>query len=368
MNRLQNARALSLVDFVLVFICFPAASLAADQQSGSPLNVSGYVEAYYIHDFNQPDNQRRPVFIYSHNHTNRPSVNLAFVKASFNQPSFRANLALGSGTYMRANYAAEPQALQKVYEANAGFRLSEHANFWLDLGVMPSHLGFESAVGAENWTMTRSLVAESSPYYETGVRLSYTTDDGKWYVSGLVLNGWQRIRSVDGNSTPSLGHQLTYKPNDRVTLNSSSFIGNDKPDQSRKMRYFHNFYGQFKLDDAWSLIAGLDIGAEQKARNSHDYNVWFSPIVIARYTYNERLSFSARAEYYSDKGGVIINTETPNGFRTSGYSMNVDYKLYPNVTLRNEVRGFVSKDAIFDDGERLRRSNLIIGSAITVAF
>lgn len=362
-------KRLQVLNLVLVLIGFSSASMADEQPSASPLSVSGYAEVYYVHDFNDPDNEQRPFFTYSHNRANSPSINLAFVKASFNQPSFRANLALGSGTYMRANYAAEPRALQKVYEANAGFRLSENANVWLDVGVMPSHIGFESAVGVDNWTMTRSLLAENSPYFETGARLSYTSNDGKWYVSGLVLNGWQRITRAEGNTTPSLGHQLTYKPNDRVTLNSSSFIGNDKSDRERQMRYFHNFYGQFKLDDAWSLIAGLDVGAEQKSRNSNDYNLWFTPIVIARYTHNERLSFSARAEYYQDKDGVIIDTETPNGFRTSGYSVNMDYKLHPKATLRTEVRSLVSKDAIFDDeGERLRRSNLMIGSAIAISF
>lgn len=369
MGSMKRLQKVTLGLCAIAHFAFSPACMAAEPLSDSPLSVSGYAEAYYVHDFNDPDNHQRPFFTYSHNRANTPSINLAMVKASFNQPSFRANLALASGTYMRANYAAEPRGLQKVYEANAGLRLSENAEVWLDVGVMPSHLGFESAVGIENWTMTRSLSAESSPYYETGARLSYTTDDGKWYMSGLVLNGWQRITSVEGNTTPSFGHQLTYKPNDSVTLNSSSFVGNDKSDQDRRMRYFHNFYGQFKLDEAWSLIAALDVGAEQKFRNSSDYNVWFTPIVIARYRYTDALSFSARAEYYQDKEGVIIATDTPHGFRTTGYSVNMDYKLHPKVTLRTEVRKFVSKDAIFDeDGERLKKTNLMIGSAVAVSF
>ncbi|KAF5272975.1 hypothetical protein FQR65_LT17253 [Abscondita terminalis] len=105
--------------------------------------------------------------------------------------------------------------------------------------IMPSHIGWESAIGKDNYTLTRSLAAENSPYFETGVRLSYTTDNGKWYLSGLVLNGWQRIAKPEGNQSISFGHQVTYKPSEKITLNSSSFIGNDKSREEKRMRLCH---------------------------------------------------------------------------------------------------------------------------------
>lgn len=324
------------------------------------------METYYLHDFNRPSDNIRPSFTYSHNVTDKPSINLAFIKANLNTDRVRANLALGSGTYMRANYALEPRDLQKVFEANIGLKLSD--NLWLDAGVMPSHIGFESAVGMDNWTLTRSILADNSPYFETGARLSFTSDDGKWYASGLILNGWQRIQRTDGNTTPSIGHQLTYKPNSKVTLNSSSYIGNDKSDQDRRMRYFHNFYGQYQLNEQWGLITGFDIGAEQKERNSSRYNVWFTPIVIAKYAYSDKLSFSARAEYYQDKDQVIITTDTPNGFRTYSYSANVDYRLSNNIALRAELRKFHSKDEIFQDRNSFSEESLAATTALTLNF
>ena len=39
--------------------------------------------------------------------------------------------------------------------ANAGYKLSAKKAWWLDIGVLPSHIGFESAVGKDNWTLTR---------------------------------------------------------------------------------------------------------------------------------------------------------------------------------------------------------------------
>ena len=43
-------------------------------------------------------------------------------------------------------------------------------------------------------------------------------------------------------------------------------IGNNQSDRQRKMRYFHHFYGQYQFNDQLSLLAGFDIGAEQKQR------------------------------------------------------------------------------------------------------
>jgi len=343
--------------------------LMAEEAPAQALTVSGYVETYYVRDFNDPQNHRRPFFTYSHNRANDLSINLAMLKASVNTRNVRGNLALASGTYMRANYAAEPHGLQNLFEANAGVRLSAEKELWLDVGVMPSHLGFESAVGTENWTMTRSLVAENSPYFETGAKVSYTSDDGKWFASGLLLNGWQRIKRAEGNTTPAIGHQLTYKPSPSVTLNSSSFIGNDKSDRDRQMRYFHDFYGQFKLNDQWGLITALDIGAEEKPDNRGGYYVWVAPAVIARYQHSDQLGFSFRWEYFQDPHGVIVSTGTPNGFKTFGYSVNADYKICPRVTFRTEVRKFESKDDIFDDdGRRLKDHNLMLATALALQF
>ncbi len=351
-----------------MLLLFTSVSVAKDNTAEpDSFLISGYLESYYIHDFNNPEGSTRPSFAYSHNVVDKPSINLGFIKASLNTPNLRANLAVGSGTYMRANYALEPKDLQKLFEANVGVKLSG-SNLWLDAGVLPSHIGFESAIGLDNWTVTRSILADNSPYFETGLRMAYTSDDGRWYVSGLLLNGWQRIQRPDGNTTPAIGHQITYKPNAAVTLNSSSFIGNDKSDQDRRMRYFHNLYGQFQLSERWGLIAGFDIGAEQVERGSRRYQVWYSPILIARYAYSEQLSFAARAEYYQDKDEVIVSTDTPNGFSTVGCSLNVDYKPVQHLALRAELRKFKSKDEIFERKNGLSDEQLMATAAAIVYF
>jgi hypothetical protein len=254
-----------------------------------------------------------------------------------------------AGTYSNANLSAEPGVLKNIYEANAGINLSKKKQLWIDIGVFASHIGFESAIGKDCWNMTRSILADNSPYYESGIKLSYTSDNGKLFASALVLNGWQRIQKVNGNSLPSFGWQITGKPNDKILINSSSFIGTDKDDETRQMRYFHNLYAIFNVTEKFGLITGFDIGAEQKAKGSKAYNVWYSPVLIARYQPINKLALAARFEYYSDRNGVIISTGTPNGFATLGYSLNVDVIPIADALIRIEGRLLQSRqDEIFE--------------------
>lgn len=330
--------------------------------------MSGYMELYYLKDFNNPISHTRPSFVYSYNRTGEITINLGFIKAAYSTANVRANLSLAAGTYMNANLATEPGVLKNLYEANAGVKLSRSAALWLDAGIMPSHIGFESAVGKDCWNLTRSMLADNSPYYETGARLSYTSPDNRWYLAGLVLNGWQRIQRIDGNTTPAFGTQVTFKPNNAITLNSSSFIGNDKPDSVRQMRYFHNFYGIFQLNKFLAVTAGFDIGWEQKSKGSSNMYHWYSPVLILKCNTSAKTALAVRGEYYTDPDGVIIATGTPNGFRTWGFSANFDLAISPDALWRIEARALNSKDKIFTKAENMVNGSTTISTALAINF
>ncbi len=135
------------------------------------------------------------------------------------------------------------------------------------------------------------------------------------------------------------------------------------------MRYFHNLFGQFQLNKKLALITGFDIGAQQTAKGSKAYNAWYSPAVIVKYAATDKVSVSARGEYYHDAKGVIINSGTPNGFQTYGYSLNVDYNVADNVVWRIEGRGFTSKDKVFTlDDKQAGIQNYSLTTALAISF
>ena len=343
-------------------------SLKTPQPSNKALSFSGYIETYFSYDFANPTNHVKQPFAYSYNRHNEVNLNLGFLKMNYNTDKVRANLALMSGAYANDNLATEPGVLKNIFEANAGVKISNKKNLWIDAGIFASHIGFESAIGKDCWNLTRSILADNSPYFESGVKISYTSENEKWFISGLLLNGWQRIYRVNGNSTPAFGHQVTYKPNSKITLNSSSFIGNDKPDSIRQMRYFHNFYGVFQINKIFAATIGFDIGTEQKAKGSSTYNSWYSPVVILKLNATDKCSVAARGEYYSDERGVMIATATPNGFKTYGYSLNFDYLIRDNVMWRIEGRGFTSKDKIFTLKDKPSNNNYFLSTSLAISF
>lgn len=329
---------------------------------------SGYLEPYYSYDFSNPDNHLKSSFLYNHNRHNEFNLNLGFIKAAYTDDRLRGNLALMTGTYAQYNLAAEPDVLRHIFEANVGVKLSQNHEVWLDAGIMPSHIGFESAIGKDNWALTRSLVAENTPYYEAGARLSYTSSDGKLYLAGLILNGYQRITRVEGNNTPAFGAQITYKPSSTVTLNYSNFYGNDKPDSLDQWRFHNNFYGIFQISDAVGITLGFDIATEEEPKGGDDYNVWYTPVAIAKFGLSDKVSLTARAEYYSDEDGIIIATGTPNGFKTFAYSLNIDYHVAPNALFRIEGRGLSSEDEIFKLHDEPSKNNYFITTSLGISF
>ena len=337
-------------------------------QEEPKIKVTGYLETYFGYDFNKPTDNNRPGFIYSHNRHNEVNLNLGFIKGSYNNGGIRANLAVMAGTYSNANLTAEPGVLKNIFEANAGVKLSKSANLWLDAGVFSSHIGFESAISKDCWVLTRNISSENTPYYESGAKITYGTGDGKFTVAGFYLNGWQRMTRQNGNSQPAGGLQLTWKPSPQITVNYSNYLGTEGADSVRVQRMYHNLYGIFQLTEKFGVTLGFDYGTQDKAKGSDETNEVLSPVAIAQYIINPKWAVAGRVEYYEDKNGVFISTSTPNGFKTTGYSLNLDYAPISNAVLRLEGKVYDSKDKIFTRELSAVNHNAALTASIAVSF
>jgi hypothetical protein len=343
--------------FVLLLLL---ANRAAAQDSTATLTFSGYAETFYAFDANHPAGNERPGFLYSHNRHNEFNLNLGFLKAAYAAPKVRANLALATGTYMADNYAAEPIGLRNILEANVGIRLSTKT--WVDAGIMPSHIGFESALSKDCWTLTRGILAENSPYFEAGAKITHTPND-RWTLAALVLNGWQRIARV--NTTPAFGTQVQWKPNTRTLLNWSTYVGNEQPaGTDARWRVFNNLYGTFQLTDRVGLIVGFDLGI-QKALGREGQDAWFTPNAVLRTQLSDKWALAARVEHYTDRDGIIIGIPD---FSATGGSLNLDFAATPNALLRFEARYLHNEDAIFIGKNDLNNGRLYGTASLAVSF
>ncbi|RYD76116.1 MAG: porin [Sphingobacteriales bacterium] len=334
---------------IFLFITFLASIFtlsAQDSTNKGNTTWGGFAETYYQYDFNNPAGGNIPL-AYNHHRHNEFAVNLVLITINYSSNKVRGNLGLQTGTYPEANYAAELQIFRHLYDANIGYKLAK--KLWLDAGIFgSSHIGFEYAVSKNNWTLTRSLSAENTPYYEAGAKLTYEIDS-HFTVSALVLNGWQNIRET--NSNKALGSQIVWKPNDKITVNYSTFYGNEKPDSLKQMRFLNDVYTQVQLTKKLGIIAGIDIGTEQAldssgTKLSGNYNIWYNPTLILRYAFTKKFAMAARCEMYKDEHGVILT-----GKNVMGYSVNMDYMPHTNIALRLEGRSLMAEDKIFTDAD-----------------
>lgn len=348
----------------------PTTESATDTASIRPV-FFGYTGVYYGYDFNVPRTRARPPWVYSENRHNEVSINIALLGARFASERVRGTFAIQTGTYPDANYAAEPQVFKHIYEAYAGVRL--RPRLWLDAGVFLSHIGLEGPISRDDFTLTRSMMADNSPYYEAGARLTYDAPNGHWTVVGLVLNGWQVIR--DQNENMSTGWQVQWRPTDRLTFNSSTYAGEgyNLPDSvGRRLRYYHDLYVTYRPTARLTLAAAWDIGRQERPLGSAARTgTWHTGTAIVNWRFRPRLAVAARAEYMYDPrlAQIALPATAPTQrFSTGAASVGLDYFPVERAIVRVEAKGYRAQDAVFERRAGWSRSNAVLTGLLGLSF
>ena len=342
----------------IILISLLPLSLSAKDVENTNKELEFYIDLQSMQHFFDID--RRNTFYTTQPIENQEFIlNQAYIQGTFTDNKFRGQLALHAGSYVDVNYAAEPAIFRNILRANGGFQIANDT--WLDAGIFDSHIGMESGISRDNPTYTRSLMADLSPFYESGLSISH--EKNQWLFKVLLLNGWQRIK--DNNKHLSVGSQVQFKPNKSITFNSSTIAGNESTGENRP-RIFHDFYILHEINNKLSYAFAFDIGAEKQSTTS-SYNEWFALGLILRYAFTSEWAAAFRLEYYNDRHQVIVTSNSNNGFQTGGTSVNIDWHPLKQVLCRVEVRWLKSKDAIFQDGSGAASDDafVVLSSAFT---
>ena len=273
--------------------------------------------------------EMRPDFVYSHKRLNGVAPNLILLKVTHGNTMFRINAGVMIGDYVVHNLASEKGFAKQIFEANAEMRLFRDKSLWLTLGVMPSHIGLESAIGLNNLTLTRSIVAENSPYYETGAKLTYNSKNEKWSIAGLVVNGWQRINSPAPKVHPGLATQINFAPNAHWLISWNTYTGN----VNNAFRFYNNVYTVYKSERKLTLILSSDFGIQSADTSVESY---FAPVFIIGYQLSGALKTAFRMESYRDQNASIISSSA--GFNATSFSVNADWQPMPYFLFRTEYK------------------------------
>lgn len=363
----KNVRKINLFLSSILIVISP--NLNAQKDSSHSLLPSiktmGFINVFYSYDFNQPDGNKRQDFFFHHNRHNEFNLNMGLLQVEVDHAKYRAKLGFQAGTYANDNYAEEQDIFQNIYQANVGVALNKSNSLWLDAGIFESNLGFESALSIDNWTLSRALSSESSPYYLAGAKLNYQTEKN-WSFTALVSNGWQRIQRIEGNSLLSFGSQITYEEKNRFLINWSTFVGTDDPDEQRRMRYFNNFYTKIYPLPKVSVLLGFDHGIQEESKNSSSNNYWYVYTFITQYQLSDLWNMAFRAEYFQDDDELIIEAEEAMGFQTTSISFNLDYLPNNLTAIRLEGRWLTAPSNTFLGADGLESENFFITASIAM--
>lgn len=352
---------------VSVALVLCASSLHAQTtDTTTKIRLNGLVDTYYAYDFTRPaDGERRfttqPV---RHDEIN---VNLAWIGVTVERSKTRARFALQAGTSVQANYAAEPRngatsgpdVARLIQEAVVGAKLSE--NVWVDGGIYSSYIGLEGWSSSDNLTYTRSLVAEYSPYYLSGAKLTWKVTP-KVTAQFHATNGWQNIS--ENNRRKAVGARVDYAASHAFTLSYANFFGNERSTGSRSaLRVFNQVMAKGELPHGTQLQGQVDIGRQ-------DGSDWYGVAVIAKQPVGAKVALVARVERYSDPDQVIIGTNGPSGFDGTGASAGLDVTLDTGVRWRSELRSIRTSARLFTDGttNRPTRTNGVLVTSLSFAF
>lgn len=329
-------RSLSTALFSLLFLSLSAQK--NDTTEAKPkVEFSGFVDVYFA--VNTDGQLGASDLFYNHTRRQEFNVNLALARASYETDKFRANLGLMTGTYAGTSLAHEPAFLQNLWEANVGVKLGK--GLWLDAGVFPSHLGFESAISTDNLTLTRSLVAENSPYYLAGANLTYAPND-QWTFLLNVSNGWQVMYNPDGHL--GFGTQIQFTPNENWTFNSSTYF-NRETSAFYNPLFFHDFYVTLDQDKN-HLVGCFDIGMNQH-KVTDDIQNWYGLAFIYARDLSEKLSLGLRGEYYTDgTSNLYVPQNIGYASNITSASLNLDVNIQEGVMFRLEGK-YLYREEVF---------------------
>lgn len=352
---------------ILMFAFLVPFFVTKGQNDSSKITTSGYVESYYAYSTFKDVNGLIP-FQYSYNESEKFAVNTAFLKFKYNSNNVRANVGIHAGTYVNSNYSSEPGLLKNLNEANVGLKLCN--NVWLDAGILNSHIGPETVVSTDNWTLTRSLSAEGYPFYETGAKVTYSKTE-KFSASALVLNGWQNIN--DNNKNKAIGTQIVFSPKSNLSINWSTFYGeaynvNETDSSGNKNiyasdnRFYNDLYCTFQPGKRLGLMLLFDYGVQQNI-DSVANSQFFSETFMLRYKLTEKFFVCAKEDYYSNTKPVYGTALSSNIIATS---LNFDYVPAKNCMLRLEGKFLNSDNNAFDNGKS--NTNFVVTAALSASF
>lgn len=340
-----------------VFICFVTSFAEHPRAYAEPsIDTTVYADTYYAYDLNDLPSRFRPYTTQAY-YNEEYALGLGYVSGQLSGDEVRGRLAIQYGSAVVANYAPEPDEFWRYFqEAYVGYRLAPR--LWLDAGIYFSHIGCESFISSRDITYTRSLVADNSPYYQSGARLSYQASENLTAQLHL-LRGWQNISA---DESLSLGTQVVWGEATGFQMTYNTFLGD-----IHGTRFFQDFIFLYQATSGWKTSLSVDVGVQDQ--REFDRTAWWHGwSLITQYPVTESVRFGGRVERFDDPDKVVIEAVNGKSVNFTGLSTNVDWEIGEYLLWRNEYRVLFDTQSVFPQGDGFRDYDQVLVSSLTFTF
>jgi hypothetical protein len=360
------------------------------------LTISGYVDLYYSHNFNNPkyaggfavQNEGRIFDIKN----NQFSLGLAQAKFLYNTKRSEVVLDLTFGPNAElGNFGNIFGSMIGIKQAYFAYKLTDNLSF--TAGQFGTHVGYELIDAPANFNYSLSYLFGNGPFYHTGLKLNYQINDAIGVMAGVV-NGWDEM--FDFNKGKDAIAQISITPSDDFGLYINYVGGDDKnglsfptigspgseiPDTIKTYAHLFDITTAYQLTEDFKIglnaaygFGNLNFDPVSSTYSNAD---WYGAALYLDYYIVENFGLGLRAEHFADPNGVryigaSYGAGTYNEFTLTGDILLAKKHIMIKPEVRLDVAGQKSfhKELNLNDGtfSSLTNTQLTTGIAFIYAF
>lgn len=305
------------------------------------LTVSGFVDAYYRYNFNNPknvfdDDGNRPFNNLTSftNSQNSFELGMASVKADYTYGKIAATVDLGFGSRAREFSYAEDGIMQAIKQAYVSYSPTDKIKF--TAGKWGTHVGYELLDPQLNRNYSMSYMFSYGPFSHTGIKADFGLGEHFGLMVG-VANPTDNISASFAKKNFLAQLSTTY---DKFSA-FLNYVGGD--DLAEGTGHQVGLTATAKVSDKFSL--GYDGTVKSYKPEGEESASWWGSALYVNVDPTDKFGLTLRGEYFDTKKGVVLL----NGIGTSVFqtTLSLNIKPHENILIIPEFRLDSAKDPIF---------------------
>lgn len=347
-------------------------------QTKSEWTFAGYVDGYFLYDFNRPvtgNNVNGRGFDISHNRARIAIAEVDALLAPTEKRPWGVNVQLYLGKNTDLIHFAEPGGKDKYKLFRQAYVTYAGKDVTVDFGKFDTWIGYEGIDNRSSDEYSRSFNwTYSEPTYETGFRMTGKLND-KLSGALYLVRGWNEVE--DGNGSPSIGAALTYAADPKTTITLQNHYGDEGSDKKNDVGSYGgigfpnpgtskvhvlDLIVAYQLDPQTKLAFNMDSGTSSSGPNKGNWN---GEVIYVRHQINANQAAGFRLERVEDRDGMRAGIPVLLHSITANY----DWTVNKNATLRFEARrDFANKAFLNRENGGLSRTRTTFTLAAVLKF